>query len=152
MLRETKNKVFIGLVVVVVLALAITLYLNVLYVPKCQNYECWQKYMLRCSKASFINEEPEASWEYTVTGKSENLCAIKVKLLLAKKGELGINELVGHEMECSYPLGSDAYAEKDLSKCHGILKEELQTLIIKKLHTYLLENLGKVEEGLKEAL
>jgi len=149
---ETRNKVFIGLVVVAALAIAVVLYLNLFYMPQCQNYECWQKYMSRCSKASFVNEEAEASWGYTVSEKSGNQCVIKVNLLLAKQGELGISELVGQEMECSYPLGSAAYAEKDLSKCHGILKEELQTLIINKLHAYLLENLGQVEEGLKEAL
>ena len=120
--------------------------------PQCQNYECWQKYMSRCSKASFVNEEPEASWQYAVLGKSGNQCNIEVKLLMAKKGELRINELVGQEMICSYPIGSVAYAEKDLSKCHGLLKEGLQNVIINKLHTYLLENLGKVEEGLRKAL
>jgi hypothetical protein len=54
-------------------------------------------------------------------------------------------------MTCYYPLGTAAYAEKDLSKCHGLLKEELQTIIINKLHAYILENLGKVEEGLEKA-
>jgi len=152
MFRETKNKLLIALIAVVVIAVLIVIYLNFVYARQCQNYECWQKYMSRCSGASFINEEPEASWEYRVSGKSGNQCLIDVKLLQAKEGELGISELIGSEMSCSFPLGTVAYAEKDLSKCHGLLKEGLQALVINKLHAYLLENLGQVEESVKEVL
>ncbi|HLF53665.1 MAG TPA: hypothetical protein VI544_00640 [Candidatus Nanoarchaeia archaeon] len=152
MLKETKKKVFIALIIVVAIAVILVAYLNFFYAPECQNYECWQKYMSRCSKATFVNEEPEASWRYEVSGASGKQCLVNVELLLAKKGDLGIDNIVGSEMTCTFPLGTSAYAEKDLSKCHGILKEELQTLIINKLHVYLLENLGQIEEGLQQAI
>lgn len=152
MLKETRKKVFIALIVVVAIAVVLIAYLNFVYSPECQNYECWQKYMSRCSKATFVNEEPEASWGYEVSGASGKQCLVNVKLLLAKKGDLGISDIVGSEMTCTFPLGTSAYAEKDLSKCHGLLKEELQTIIINKLHVYLLENLGQIEEGLQQAL
>jgi hypothetical protein len=149
MLKENRKKVYIALIVIVVLALAGAVYLTFFYVPQCQNYECWQKYMSRCSKATFINDEAEASWKYEVEGSESNQCVISVELLMAKQGELGIEKLGGEEMSCSYPMGATAYAEKDLSKCHGLLKEELQTMMITKLHSYILENLGKIEEGLE---
>lgn len=152
MLRETKRVVYIVLIVVVALAIIGAVYFGFFYTPSCSNYECWQKYMSRCSGATFINDEPEASWKYEVEGSTNGQCAINVVLLLAKKGELGIEKLVGDEMTCYYPKGTAAYAEKDLGKCHGILKEELQALIINKLHSYIIENLGKVEEGLESSI
>jgi len=151
MLKKTRRIVYIALVAVVVLAIIGAVCLLLFYTPRCQNYECWQEKMTACSKVSFINDESEASWMYEVKGKEGGKCAISVKLLLAKQGELGINKLIGQEMTCYYSLGTAAYAEKDLSKCHGLLKEELQTIIINKLHAYIIENLGKVEEGLEKA-
>ena|SRR3989304_1571169 len=152
MLKETRKKVYIALIILVVLAAAGALYLSFAYAPQCQNYECWQKAMERCSKATFVSEETEATWRYTIAGTKDKQCMISVELLLAKKGELGISNLIGETMTCYYPLGESAYAEKDLSKCHGILKEDLQALMINKLHAYVLENLGKIEEGLKQAV
>ena len=152
MLKQTKKKVYIALIVVLAIVIFSVIYINFIYSPSCQNYECWQKYMTKCSRASFISEQTEASWGYEITGKTDSLCNIEVTLLLAKKGELGIEKLVGSKMICSYQIGTATYAEKDLSACHGILKEELQTMIINKLHSYLLENLGQVSEGLEQGI
>ena len=71
---------------------------------------------------------------------------------LAKEGELGIDRLEGYEMSCFYDRGQGVYPEDDLSKCHGRLKEELQGIIINKLHTYVIENLGKIEEGIDKVV
>jgi len=152
MLKKTKKGVFIALIVVFAISALLFVYLNFIYSPSCQNYECWQNYMTKCEKASFVNEQTEASWGYEIRGKTDSLCDIEVTMLLAKKGELGIEKLAGHKMICSYKIGTATYAEKDLSVCHGLLKEELQTLIINKLHSYIIENLGQVAEGLEQGI
>ena len=152
MLKKFRKPLYIALIVIVSLALVGAAYLTFFYARECQNYECFKEHMKRCSKATFINEEPEASWKYRILGKEENQCVVEVTLLLPKQGELEIIELTGQKMECSYPLGQSAYPEKDLAKCHGLLKEGLQELIIKKLHAYLIENLGKFDEGLSKAI
>ncbi|MEM4259427.1 MAG: hypothetical protein QXS38_01545 [Candidatus Pacearchaeota archaeon] len=149
MLKRTKQIVYIALIVIMILAIIGAVYFGFIYIHHCSNYECWQKYMSRCSRAAFINDEPEASWRYEIKGTEGKQCVIEVKLLLAKKGELGIEKLIGQKMTCYYPTGVSAYAEKDLTKCHGLLKEELQNIIINKLHSYILENLGKIGEELK---
>lgn len=151
MLKKNRKIVYLVLIVLMALALIGVIYLTFFYFPECQNYDCWQKYMSRCSKASFVNDEAGASWGYEVMGDEGGQCVIEVNLLLAKTGELGIADLVGESMTCSYPLGSAAYAEKNLEKCHGQLKEDLQTIMITKLHTYIIENLEKVGEGLNGA-
>ena len=152
MLKQTKKKVYIALIVVFAISVLLFIYLNFVYTPKCENYECWQKYMTKCSKATFISEQTEASWGYRITGKTDGQCAIEVTMLLAKKGELGIENLVGEKMTCSYKLGTATYAESDINACHGLLKEDLLTLRVNKLHAYLLENLGKVSEGLEQGI
>ncbi len=131
-----------------IILLAIGIYSTFFYKYECQSYECFQKAMQDCDKARYTNEEPEASWQYSILNERDNSCVIRVKLLQAKEGELGIDKLNGYSMECYYPPGSSAYPEKDLSKCHGRLKEEIQTIIIKKLHTHILENLKEVNESL----
>jgi len=142
----------ISLIVLIILIGGVFIYIKYFYTIECKSFECFMNNMGECKKATYINDEPEASWEYEIMGKDEENCRVDVKLLLAKKGELGIDKVVGYGMRCIYPSGSGVYPEKDLDKCHGRLKEELQRIIIDKLHAYIIENLGKVDEALNKAV
>lgn len=153
MLKERKKEVYTALIIIIAIAIFVAAYLTFFYNPRCENYECWQGRMSRCAVGStFINDEPEATWKYEIEDSTNRQCIVSVELLVAKEGELGIDKLAEMEMKCSYPLGISAYAERDLGKCHGLLKEELQTLIINKLHSYIIENLGQIEEVLESAI
>jgi hypothetical protein len=55
-------------------------------------------------------------------------------------------------MTCSYPLGIVDYPEKNLDLCTGKLKEGMQKVIIQKLYTHILNNLGKLDESLESAI
>ena len=126
---------------------AATLYYTFSY-RECADYGCFQKRMAACSLGTYINEEPEASWHYNILGKNRGLCGVEVTLLQAKEGELSLREVEGLSMTCSYELGIANYPEKDLVNCHGLLKEKLQEIIIKKLHQYVVGNIGKINEEL----
>jgi hypothetical protein len=141
--------ILVVLIVLLVASVAGALYLMIFYSPTCQNYECFRADMIKCSKVAYINEGTEATWGYSIEGIQGKDCVINVKFLQAKKGDLGLTALEGSEMKCYYPLGTADYPEKDLGKCHGVLKEELQTIVINKLHSYILENLGKFTQELK---
>lgn len=145
-------KIFLGIIILIVAVLIAFVAYLYLYKEKCESFECFQKNMARCTGAVYVNSEPEADWRYEVDGISTEGCKVNVKLLQAKKGDLGVDKLQGFEMSCYYPIGVSSYPEKDLSACHGRLKEELQGIIIEKLHTHILENLGKIDEGLKKAV
>ena len=148
-----RNRKIILILVAIILLGVIALYLGFFSGERCGNIECFQNAMKICSKASLISEEPEASWLYQIKDlNTAGECEINVKLLQAKEGELGIDRLNGLEMVCTYPRSIFAYPEKDLSKCHGRLKEELQTIIINKLHAYIIENLGQINESLSSAI
>lgn len=138
-----KRQVIFGSLVVVSLATAMFFTFQI---EDCPNFECFQSHMAECSKATYINEEPEASWGYEIIGVSKDSCEIEVSLLNAKDGELGLREFEGNSMSCFYDLGIIAYPEKDLDSCTGELKEDLQEIIIEKLYKYVVLNLGEIKE------
>tara|TARA_Y100000310_G_scaffold326837_1_gene392290 strand:- start:14530 stop:14997 length:468 start_codon:yes stop_codon:yes gene_type:complete len=153
-MKRKRDWILVSLVIGIILlgGLSVGVYFFYFNNSLCHDFECFEKNMERCSRAEYINEEPEASWYYKVNGFGGEGCEINVRLIQAKKGELGIDELEGLEMTCEYGKGIVAYPEKDLNKCHGRLKEEMQEIVIKKLHSYLLENLGPIEEELETVL
>lgn len=152
MLSKYRRSLYITLVVVLVIAAVLAVYFSFFYVPECANYGCFKEHMAKCSKVFYINEEPAASWGYNIRGDSGDNCVIRITLLMAKEGELEVAKFVGHTMDCSYPLGVTNYPEKELGKCHGLLKEDLQTVIITKLHMYVIENLGKFDESIEKVV
>lgn len=148
--NTNKRRLWVSiLLVAAIVFLIVYISYSYFYDPiECYNYECFQQKMSSCSKASYINEENEASWRYIIKGTKGNQCEVEVKLLQPKAGELGIEELRGLEMTCLYDLGFTGYPEDDINSCTGKLKEELQAIVIEKLHTYVLENLGRFDEEL----
>lgn len=142
----------IALLILLALVILIALYFIFLQKPKCNTLECFQEHMKKCSRASYINEEPEASWKYEIINPKNEQCYIKVTMLQAKQGELKIEVLNGLSMTCFYPIGTIAFPEKSLDNCSGKLKEELQSIIINKLHAYIIENLGSLDEALRSAV
>lgn len=148
--KRGKWALVIGIVIIVLVILAF--YLNSSSGKKCGDYICFQQEMSACSKSSYVNEMPEATWRYNIIGSSDGNCNVDVKLLQAKNGTLEMNTFEGFDMICSYPLGIAAYPERDLSKCHGRLKEELQGLMIKKLYSYIVDNIGQIGENLESAI
>jgi len=144
MINDKKITMIRGIIIIAIVALLFAALALTFRSEDCVNYECFQRNMVKCFPASYINEEPVAAWYYEVKGEKAGECQVEVTLLLAKQGELGLDELEGLSMTCSYPLGVSAYPDKDLSVCHGRLKEDLQGVIIEKLHKYVLENLGEI--------
>lgn len=134
--------------VFVVAAMTVTFFL----VEQCADLECFREEMKSCSKAKYLNEGEEATWKYEIVGKEGDECNVEVTLLQTKVGDISTEMLSGFSMTCSIPKGVFVYPEKDLDRCHGRLKEELQVIVISRLHTYLIENLGEIEEGLDVSL
>lgn len=148
--RGFNRKTILKLLVVfaVVLAVLLVLYYFFLFTERCENQSCFNNYLVQCKRISWINDAEEATWLYTIKGKSGRTCEVEIKLLVIKKGKLDIGAAEGKSMVCSLPLDVMANPGSDLALCTGPLKEELQDLIIKKMHSYILENLGEISEEL----
>jgi hypothetical protein len=134
------------LVVIAVVLIVLAVQATFFHAPRCQTFECYEEYMKQCGRAQYLNDGEEATWRYSILGVQDGACVVEVTLLQPKEGDLGIDKLSGYSMECGFPKGVVAYPEKDLENCHGRLKEEMQSILIKKLHTYIVDNIGEINE------
>jgi len=148
---STKN-FFLIFIAILTLALIVLVYLLYFHTITCKNRDCFAKALTDCNKATLIKEDEEVKWTYTIIGKSEenpeNSCLIKTTLNLIKQGNIDTEILIGKSMACDYFKHDTKFPEEDLSKCTGPLKEELQDIMIKRTHDYLLENLGIIKDTL----
>ena len=144
----SKRAIVFGVLAVLFLILAVRT--TFFYVPSCVNFECFQKSMRNCDRVKFVNDGPEATWKYEIISEERSNCGIEVTFLQPKAGDLELDTLSGESMICTFPKGSTVYPEKGLDRCTGSLKEGLQKIIIKKLHTYIIENLGEIDENLNQ--
>jgi len=83
-------------------------------------------------------------FEYNIRGETKGACEVEVELLQGELNNVDSLKLEGQSMTCMLPLGAVVAPESDISICHGLLKEGLQDLVIRKLHTYLVQNLGRL--------
>ena len=141
-----KRVILIILMLIVAIA---AIYFTFFFAYKCNDIACFRSHQEKCSRTKFTNNLEDTAWFYHIKGKDNGKCKILVKVLQVKEGTIEKLGLNGKSMECYLPLGNIVSPEADLSKCHGELKEELQTLMINKLHAYIVENVGEIGEELR---
>jgi len=147
-----EKRVIVGIVIVAVIAVVLlaALYFTFFYAVKCQDKGCFNDAMAGCKKGSFLEDAQDAVWMYTIDGKSQGQCEIEVELVKMKKGEVELLSLENKGMTCLLPLGYVASPQESLLRCHGLLKEEIQGIMITRLHNYILNNLGKISAELEK--
>jgi len=111
----------------------------------CKTKACFDSALEKCEKASYVSDS-QNMWKYTILKEKAKMCVVDVKLLQVKRGVLDSQRLEGKEMQCEIPLGSVYAPESDLSRCKGELKEEIQEIVIERMHSYIIENIGKVTQ------
>ena len=67
-------------------------------------------------------------------------------ILKMMEGTIDSENLQGMKMICTVSKGETQFPEKDISRCSGELREELQDLIIQRMHNYLLKNVGEIQQ------
>jgi hypothetical protein len=138
------------LIIGIIILLIAAIYFTFFFYYSCNDLSCFQSHQKECVKTKFINDEEDATWKYIIQGKEGNKCEINAEVLVIKKGSPDKQKLEGKSMVCYLPLGSIASPESDLANCHGELKEDIQNLIIQKLHAYIIENVEKIDEELEQ--
>lgn len=134
------------LLAVVLIGLMISAYFIYFFMHKCTSQECFYSSLVNCKKTSYLNDNADTTMQYNILGKQDNRCAVKVELLQVKKGSIELAVLENKQMVCSTDLGVITDPEKNLQNCHGTLKEEIQNIIIQRMHSQIVENLGKIGE------
>lgn len=146
--KNLKKRMLIAIIILFIAFIIFAGFLLFFYYRECGNQDCFTKALAQCKKASWIREDSKAAWQYKIMGNSEkDACSVKVRLLKMNQGTIDIEKLQGDEMTCSVLKNYDKFPEEDMEKCTGILKEQLQGIIIERMHSYLLKNLGEIKEG-----
>ncbi|MBT4055858.1 hypothetical protein HOE67_01985 [Candidatus Peregrinibacteria bacterium] len=139
---HSNRKKFIILIIVAAL-IAYLAWLIFFSYDSCETWECFNDHLVSCDLATFLGGD-DAIFEYTILGTSRNLCTVNVKLLQGELSSQDSRKLENQEMVCNLPKGVIMIPESDIGNCHGLLKEGLQDLVIEKLHTYLVQNVGTI--------
>ena len=140
------------LLIIGIIALFVGIYFTFFFSYSCDDIACFRAHQQKCSRTEFINDAEDTTWFYKILGEENKACEIKVKVIQVKKGDISKRKLEGKSMNCYLPLGDTSSPEADIESCHGLLKEELQNIIIEKLHLYVIENIGEIGEELKKAV
>lgn len=142
-----QKRVGLALIILIIALVAFSSYFWFFYVRPVSNSQEFVDAMVHCKRVSWIREDIQASWLYTITGNAKgNTCDVEVQLLKMKEGTIDNEKLQGKKMTCTILKSEIKLPEKDLSNCEGELKEKLQEIIIQRMHNYLLKNIGEVKE------
>ena len=145
-----KRVIILGIIVILLAAAAI--YYTFFYSRPCPDMICFNSALADCGRRSIIDETESSVWLYEIKGKSRGECVVRVELLQLREGTTKLASLEGKDMLCYLPSGVVGNPRDNLDSCHGLLKEELQKVIIDNLHTYITDNLGEIGEELGQAL
>lgn len=141
MKKRSKSILYISIAVLAILL--ISSYFFFIYTPSCSSSSCFLSSLKSCSRASYINEDDTAVWQYNIGLSWGSTCNVAVKALAIKTDVESSAALTGKQMTCYIPkstLGVD-FPEKNLSYCHGDLKESIQDLMLKRTQLYVINAL-----------
>ena len=130
------NKRMVGIAfIILIVGLVIYTGFYLIYKPVgCSTKDCFSDAMNNCKRISWVREDAQATWVYQIKGNDKgDSCQVNVKLLKMKEGTIDSERLEGLEMNCVMPKTETQFPEKDISVCSGVLKEELQDLIIQRI-------------------
>lgn len=147
--NRTNEIIKLIVILLVLIAVCVGIYYFAFYTKSCENEDCFSKALIKCERASWINDGEEATWLYNIESFAKGKCRVDVRLLQIKKGKIDIEKAQKKEMSCYFPIGISLRPEQNLESCTGELKEILQELIIKRMHSYILENLEEINVNIK---
>jgi len=140
------------LIIAAIILFAAAIYFTFFFHYKCKDLSCFRSYQEKCSKAEFVNDGERTTWFYQISGKSKDICSIKVQILKIKEGSIDQSVLEGESMDCYLLVGDITTPESDLKRCHGLLKENLQEIMIKNAHKYIAENIGTINKEINSTI
>ena len=126
---------------------------------ECKNETCFKKALNDCSPTTYLKLQNLNYYKYTIYKSNGKHCNIKIEL---KKMATGVDttkvaRLEGKSMKCKIPKTNIQKADTIeisgiLNHCTGPLKEGMYEVIIEKLYTLIISNLGNVIGQLETSL
>jgi galactitol-specific phosphotransferase system IIB component len=119
-------------------------------VTKCDDMECYRENLLKCKKSWVINEDNNYVYRYEILkDNGDSYCDVDVILSRVINGVMDSQDLEGLNMVCKINKYDDSLPESDMLVCSGKLREELQEIIIERMHNQILQNLDQINEGFR---
>jgi len=145
----------IATILLILIVLGVFIYLFFFRTISCQvnDESCFSSAIINCERALFIRENEQFVTSYNILGKIDSGCAVTVSILQVKKGSNDLSVLEGKSMNCNVPIGLNIQnPEADIKNCQGLLKEEIQNIMIQKMHAQLIENMVQIKEDITKVL
>jgi len=150
--RKPRNVIILVLCILALIGAIISGYFLVMSAKTCSTEACFKTGVEKCSPAIYTAQNSDTALLYTIKGISGTTCVINVRLLGIKQGSIELNKLIGKDMDCSITLGTYSQPEKDIKKCRGKLKESIQEIIIQRMQSQIIENIGEISAKLTQVL
>lgn len=146
--NNLKIRILISVLILIIAAIILVVFFFFTNIKECDSSECFSQALSKCTRVSYIREDPKAAWDYKITGSNnENSCNIDVRLLRLNQGTVDIEILEGSKMTCVINRAETRPPEENIKDCSGLLKERLQEIIIERMHSYILKNIGEIKES-----
>jgi len=142
-----KKVIKIILLSAILIIIALLIYLNFFYYAKCEDKSCFDSYLKECKRASFT-KQGNITLKYLILGEKDDNCKVHMRLLSINLAEVDEIRLIGKSMFCEIPKGIVIEPESQIDNCHGLLKEELQNMIISNLHRQIVQNLREINQDI----
>jgi len=125
----------------------------------CNDEDCFMKSLQTCSYAKWLSIKNYNYYLYTIEGNTDSSCKIDVELKKMAEGT-PIDQLIKFEgkwMKCTIPQTeitkmTSANFDNMLTYCTGPLKEAMYELIIEKLYTIIIQNMGSIMGAVEDTL
>lgn len=115
---------------------------------KCEDIDCYRQNLLECKKSWVFNEDENYVYRYEILNENGNsYCDVDVNLVRIKSGVSDNQRLESMNMVCKVNRFDNIKPEEDMLACSGRLREELQEIIIDRLHNQILQNLEEIGEA-----
>ena len=117
----------------------------------CTTPECFEESLQKCTPAKYLKLQNLNYYKYSIMGRRGDGCKVDIQLMKMAEGTALDKKTLfeGKAMTCRVPMDKLEAVSSDniegiLNYCTGPLKEAMYELIIQKLYTIVIANLGDV--------
>ena len=143
----------------VVVVLLIVLYFVSFRTVACDTVGCFEQKAAECKRAKIFAQEAGGTVTfYKIKGESKNNCELYVKIVETEALSAEVaSTFQGKDMICSIPVNKFSRLTleemgSDLDYCSGTLKEEMYSVLVKKLYKLVLDDMGLVLEEVERVI
>tara|TARA_Y100000034_G_C6811867_1_gene364898 strand:+ start:162 stop:629 length:468 start_codon:yes stop_codon:yes gene_type:complete len=153
------NKRVVVLVVGVVIVALISIYFISFKTTACDTVGCFEKKAAECDRAKIhALEDGGTVTFYKIKGESRDNCELYVKIVETEDLDAETaSTFQGKDMTCKIPVNKFSRMTleemgSDLDYCSGTLKEEMYSVLVKRLYKLVLDDMGLVLEEVERVI